>query len=235
MISNPWLRLSLALNVIFVALGAAFVVRRWVRAPSDDGARAYAEERKTLFVALGAAPRSTGGTLFVGDSLTDRGEWAEMLGDASVKNRGIAGETTTDVLARTADLVAMKPSRVLLMVGANDLFAGDAIERIVPRYLAIVDALRRGAPDASLVCQSVLPVREELLKKPIANASIVALNEALRGAVEAKGCAWADVRSALIDREGKLDRRFTIDGVHLTGEGYAAWVKALAPWTGPVR
>ena len=228
--------MSIACNVVFAALVAAFGVRRLAISLSasgrDDGGRVYAEERRSLFSAMAAAGKK-GGTLFVGDSLTDRGEWAEMFGEG-VANRGVAGETTADVLARAPDLAAQSPARVFLMVGTNDLIAGEPIERIVPRYVAIVEALRSGAPSAKLVCQSVPPIREELLKRPITNASIAALNEALRGPVAERGCEWADVRSALLDGEGALDRRFTLDGVHLTGEGYLAWARALEPWiTGP--
>lgn len=230
--SSLALRLSVAANVVFALLGAALVVRRLSLARDDGGARRHAEERATLFAAL---PPREGGTVLLGDSLTERGEWAELLGDAAVRNRGVAGDTTRDVLARAPAVAAARPERVFLLAGVNDLEAGEPVASIAERYGAILDALRAGAPGARLFCQSVFPVREGLAPRPLTNAKIAALNEALARAAAGRGCAWVDVGAALADGGGALDARFTLDGVHLTGPGYAAWARVIAPWASAPR
>lgn len=220
------LRLSLALNVLGLLLAIAFFVRRALNSGGADHARLYTEERITILEAL---PRREGGTVLVGDSLTDRGEWAEMFGDASLRNRGVAGDTTRDILARLPSIVALRPARVLLLAGVNDLGAGEPVAAIAGRYGAILAALREGVPGARIHCQSVLPVREGLAPKPITNRLIEELNTAIAREAAARGCAYVDVRSALLDEGGQLAAAFTLDGLHLTGKGYTAWAGVIAP------
>ena len=38
---------------------------------------------------------------------------------------------------------------------------------------------------------------------------------------------YLDVWGALADHEGRLDKRYTNDGLHLTGEGYVVWRDAI--------
>lgn len=227
-----WFRVSAAVNAIFALLAVAFVVRRAVLARADDGGAVHAQERRTLFAAL---PVREGATVFVGDSLTERGEWAEQLGDAAIQNRGIAGDTTAGVLARAAEVAAHEPARVFLMIGVNDLARGEPVAAVVERYAAVVDALRARAPRAHLHCQSVLPVREGQAPAALTNARIRALNEGIARVAAARSCTYVDLFSPLAGPDGALDPRFTLDGLHLTGAGYAAWAQAIAPWTNAPR
>lgn len=219
-------KLSLAANVLGLLLGIAFFVRRALIGGGGDGARLYAQERLTILESL---PRREGGTVFLGDSLTDRGEWAETFAGATFRNRGIAGDTTRDILARVPAIVALRPSRVLLLAGVNDLGAGEPVAAIAERYRAIVAALRGGVPGVRIFCESVLPVREGLAPKVFDNRVIVELNQAIAHIASEGDCTYVDVRSALLDAAGQLDARFTLDGLHLTGPGYAAWSEVLAP------
>jgi lysophospholipase L1-like esterase len=219
------LRASVALNVVLVLVGL-FAAARRLAGRRDEGARLYAEERASIFAAL---PRRAGGTVLLGDSLTDRGEWAELLDDPAVRNRGVAGDTTADVLRRAGAIAALKPDRVVVQVGVNDLAAGEPFGVIVERYGAILDALRAGAPDARLFCQSLLPVIEGRAPPLVTNAKVRALSDLLARAAAERRCRWIDVGPALADGGGSLAPRFTLDGLHLTGEGYAVWAGVLAP------
>ncbi len=220
------LRVSLVVNVALVALALAFVARRWLHSRVPPGPDMYAEERRTVHAALPARPNAI---VFLGDSLTERGLWSELLGDPSIVNRGISGDTTTGILARAADVAAHDPARVFLLAGVNDLAAGEPIPAIAERYGAILDALRTAAPRAHLHCESVLPVRPPAAPPTMTNPHIRDLNDALRGVAASRSCTFVDLVPALADESGALDARFTLDGVHLTGEGYAAWARAIAP------
>jgi lysophospholipase L1-like esterase len=231
-VSGPWFRLSLLANAVFALAAVAFVVRRSVLSRAAGGDDLYARERLSLFAAM---PAREGGTVFLGDSLTDRGEWAETFGDAAIRNRGVAGDTTRGVLARIDDVAGLKPARVFLQIGVNDLGDGEAVPAVAERYAAIVVALRARAPQAKLHCESVFPVRESLAPRAITGAKIRALNEAIARIAAENACAYVDVATALAGPDGGLEPRFTLDGMHLTGEGYAAWAKAIAPWMNVAR
>lgn len=57
-------------------------------------------DRKALFERLDCKDK----IVFIGDSITDGGEWNELLGRNDVVNRGIIGDTTNGVLNRLGSL-----------------------------------------------------------------------------------------------------------------------------------
>lgn len=81
----------------------------------------FYDQRATLFETL---PTSKDDIIFLGNSITNGCEWAELLGNAHAKNRGISGDTTNGVLDRLHVITAGKPSKVFLLIGINDLSGG---------------------------------------------------------------------------------------------------------------
>ena len=77
----------------------------------------YYKHKKSQFEVLTFAHDSI---LFLGDSLTDEGEWVELLGNTNIVNRGISGDTTRRILNRLDAVVDTKPKQIFLMVGIND-------------------------------------------------------------------------------------------------------------------
>src|SRR5688572_4929081 len=61
-------------------------------------------------------PVVTGKIIFLGNSITEGGPWAELTGDRSVINRGIGGDITFSVLARLADIIRRKPSKIFILI-----------------------------------------------------------------------------------------------------------------------
>jgi lysophospholipase L1-like esterase len=47
----------------------------------------------------------------LGDSITDEGEWTELLG-FNVKNRGISGDTIERILHRLDTILESKPKQI---------------------------------------------------------------------------------------------------------------------------
>src|SRR5437879_4698047 len=76
--------------------------------------------------------------------------------DWTVLNRGIDGETATEIRGRFArDVLSAKPAYVIILAGVNDIFGGSEAE-LVERELA---RLYAGALDAGIapVAATVLP------------------------------------------------------------------------------
>ena len=65
----------------------------------------------------------TGAVVFLGDSITQGwNSLAKVFPDFKVVNRGIGGDTTRGVLYRlNADVLALKPTAVVLLIGINDI------------------------------------------------------------------------------------------------------------------
>ena len=90
----------------------------------------FYDQRATLFEVL---PTSKKDIIFLGNSITNGGEWAELLGNPHVKNRGISGDRTDGVLDRLHVITKGKPAKIFLLIGINDLSGGRSIEEIAPR------------------------------------------------------------------------------------------------------
>src|SRR5215468_7229419 len=132
--------LSVALNLAVAALVIVFGTRHLLRPPplraADERARA------AMFHGMTDERRDV---VMLGDSLTQRGEWWELLG-RPVANRGISSDTVADVAARLDDVEALEPRVLFLLVGVNDLRLGVTPEALAARHGALVAELRRRLP-----------------------------------------------------------------------------------------
>ena len=94
---------------------------------SDSLFTTYYHQRATLFSLL---PKSDSDILFVGNSITDGGEWGEQFNDLRIKNRGISGDITTGVMHRLSDIASGRPAKVFLLIGVNDVARGTSTDSI---------------------------------------------------------------------------------------------------------
>ena len=84
---------------------------------------AYNYQRRSLFDTLPVRPSDI---VFLGNSITDGCEWAELFDNRHVKNRGISGDRSGWMLERLDPIVKGRPKKLFLMIGTNDLAAGIA-------------------------------------------------------------------------------------------------------------
>jgi lysophospholipase L1-like esterase len=222
----PWLAaLSLALNAVLVGRWGAR--RLWPRPAAGLRERA----RGDLFHALATGAGTHPGAVVVGDSLTERGEWSELL-DRPVANRGVAGDTVAAVRARLGDIAALEPRLVFVAVGINDLLAGASPEVLAARHAQLIGELRERLPRARIVVESLLPIRDEQVARDaeLTRATVRRANELCRRGAADAGVDWLDLHARLADPAGELDPRYSSDGLHLSGAGYRAWAAALVPY-----
>jgi lysophospholipase L1-like esterase len=162
-------------------------------------------------------------TAFVGDSLTEHGDWQALLPGQNVINFGVGGNTTHDLLDRLDEVVDAGPSTVVVEIGTNDFAWRLPLEQVAQNIEAILAALREKLPEAKLVMQSILPRQPEY-------AHVVrSVNEQIERYAATVSCLYVDLWPALADANGGLRPEFTTDGLHLTDAGYAAWIAALRP------
>jgi lysophospholipase L1-like esterase len=164
-----------------------------------------------------------GPVVFVGDKLTEAGSWAEWLPDLDVVNQGRAGDTTADVLDRLDDVIAARPSAVVLLIGTNDLSHRATVEQVVRGNEEILFKLRHELPQTRLIVQSVLP------REPERAEDIHKVNIHLRQFAPTVKGEYVDAFAVLADEQGALRPEFSQDGVALNDAGYQAWLEALRP------
>jgi lysophospholipase L1-like esterase len=177
-----------------------------------------------------AEPVVTGRVVFLGNSITQGGDWPRLLGDSTVVNRGIGGDVTFGVRARLDDVIRRRPSKLFLLIGVNDVSRDIPEAVIAANVRAIVEEVRAGSPETVVYVQSVLPLNSTVTGFPQhydKGDHVVRLNRLLRGVAAASRARFVDLYPLFLDRQGRLDVRYTRDGLHLNEAGYQRWVAHL--------
>ena len=184
----------------------------------------YNYQKRSLFEQL---PIRGNDIVFLGNSITDGGEWAELFNNRHVKNRGISADRSGWLLDRLDPIINGHPKKLFLMIGTNDLAVGIAPEEVAANVEKLLDRFAEESPWTKIYVQSILPVNGESFAKFRNHyehgRQIVPLNKRLEALCDEKEVTYLDVWGALADHEGRLDKRYTNDGLHLMGEGYLAW------------
>ncbi len=183
----------------------------------------YYGQKTSLFRLL---PDTKNEIIFLGNSITDIGEWAEIWQNRKVKNRGISGDNTYGVLARLDEVISSKPKLIFFMIGINDIAKNIPDSVILFNYQRIISRVKNESPKTKLVIQSVLPTNnsfKEFKNHQNKTEHILAVNTRLEEICNNEKLTFINLYPQFLNNEGKLDTKYTNDGLHLTGEGYMKW------------
>lgn len=232
--------ISLLVNILFVLIGALFITKKGrisyfadqinniVNPNKEDGNNPYPPyyfHQKSQFEIL---PNSDSNIIFLGDSITDECEWAELLGNHNVKNRGISGDTIDRILNRMDEIVVAKPKTIFLMAGINDfLNSGNSVETTLENYKKILLAIRQNTPNTQVFIQSVLPVNNKINKFWLNTDTVIKFNNGLKELAKELSFEYINLFTSLADSQNQLDARYTLDGVHLNGQAYLVWKEVI--------
>ncbi|HBL12205.1 MAG TPA: G-D-S-L family lipolytic protein [Cyanobacteria bacterium UBA11162] len=185
----------------------------------------YYEMKKRQFEVL---PNSDREIIFLGDSLTDQAEWAELLNNPHIKNRGISGDTTEGVLARLDEIVESKPKQIFLMIGTNDIWnAGKTVGQVTQNYKLIIETIKQRSPSTQVFVQSLLPVNNQDYRIKVNNNDLVRINRQIEEFAKQFSYQYIDLYNSFINKQNQLDPKYTFDGVHLNEQGYLTWKRII--------
>lgn len=188
-------------------------------------------QRATLFEEL---PVTSSDIIFLGNSITNGGEWAELFDNPHVKNRGISGDVCMGVYDRLDAILKGSPAKIFLLIGINDVDRGASAGTIVERIGMIVDKIRKDSPSTKIYIQSVLPVSDhyKMFNGHTSRWQVVPeINKGLVRLAADHGVKYIDLYSHFIDNTtGKMNIEYTNDGLHLLGKGYKKWVGIVKPY-----
>jgi lysophospholipase L1-like esterase len=183
---------------------------------------AYKNQRMGMF----SLTRLSGAAVvMLGDSLTERAQWAEITGCPFVANRGIGGDTSKGILMRVDSSIQLKPRAVFLMVGINDISSGVSNPVIAGNLERILDTLQ--AARIHVFLAYVLPVTKTYKLK--INPQVDDLNKAIEKFHQRPGVSAVDLRPKMADGDGNLRSDLSTDGIHLNTEGYRIWRDTVTP------
>ena len=163
--------------------------------------------------------------VFVGDSITQGGLWNELFPGVYVANRGIGGNTTSDILARMDQVIKLNPEKLFVMVGVNDLNYKLPTNVAIKNYSDIFNLVDKNLPKTQVYIQSVLPVNDKW--KMADNTHIPELNAALKSQADQRGYTYIDLHTSFLDTSGQLRANLSNDGIHLLGTGYELWRREI--------
>ena len=171
-----------------------------------------------------------GALVFLGDSITQG--WGDNFKGSfegvKTANRGISGDTTRGMLIRLEeDVLALKPSGVVLLMGTNDLEEGAEPETIAGNLALIIAALKKHNAEMPIVLCQVFP--SSASKKRPAD-KIKEINKLYAEAVKGDPQVTVlDTWTLFANAEGDAKKEEFPDVLHPNAAGYAKWAAALRP------
>ncbi len=165
----------------------------------------------------------------LGNSITAECLWSELLDNPNILNRGIIADGTDDILNRLDPIIASKPSKIFLLIGVNDL-AFNPPAYIVENYEKIVMRIAQETPETRLYLESILPIHNNLRRNGMKNEDIDLVNQGIQDIAKKYKLTYIDINSTFKNTEGSLQERFSLDGIHLNGEGYLLFRDIIKPY-----
>lgn len=168
--------------------------------------------------------------VFLGNSLTEGGQWEKYFPQAIPINRGISGDNTEGMLNRINEIAESHPTQLFILAGINDVSQNLPNKQIIKHYRYIIKQVKKESPQTVIYIQSLLPINNDFgrYKRLIGKEKqIIKLNKELKKLASKEKANFLNINPLYIDEKGKLDAQYTNDGLHLTETAYSIWVNEL--------
>lgn len=169
--------------------------------------------------------------VFFGDSITDRCDVKKYYPDKTILNRGISGNTVTDLMQRMqVSVYDAHPSKIVLLIGINDLMnIKRSAQETAEKYEELLRLLISHCKDIPILCQSVYPGydaeknrKNKGLVFPLQHlaSEIVTLNGYIKELCRKYHCTYIDVHTHLKNTDNTMISTYSDDGCHPNDAGY---------------
>ena len=204
-----------------------------------------AESRANLFADKVQALRDLnktvlqGQTVFAGSSLMEQFPIEKFVAEdglpVTVYNRGIGGYITDDLLYTIDDCILdLKPSRLFINIGTNDLSMDKPISDMTDNYAEIIKRVTEAFSDIEIIFMAYYPGNSEVASERMKQVLSIRSNEKIRLAnmeveklARKLGYKFINVNSGITDENGNLKAEYTTEGMHITEDGYREVYKEL--------
>lgn len=177
--------------------------------------------------------------VFIGNSITQRWEkqgvpvWKEYYAGRGALNLGFDGDGTQNVLWRLdhGEIDSISPVLAVVMIGSNHV-NGYKTKEISEGIKAVCCRIRTKLPATKILLMAILPRGDASaaaayrLRKASGEASKIADNRMIY---------FLDISEQFLDEDGNVSTQLmTIDGVHLSRDGYSLLAKGMEPVIGKI-
>lgn len=193
----------------------------------------YYYQRKSLFAEL---PITSNDIVFFGNSLTNGGRWHEMFNNPNIKNRGIVGDIVQGLYDRADMILKGQPKKIFLLIGTNDISHHVGADSIAKALDKLITLIKKECPNTQLYMQSLLPYNNDFkrYKNLFGEEMTVLQGNVLYEQVARKhNVPWINLFPWFADKECKLRKELTNDGVHLKENGYKIWRDEITSFVAP--
>lgn len=164
-------------------------------------------------------------TVFMGDSITEG--WFSTDPSFFTKHnfvgRGISGQVTSQMLLRfREDVINLKPKRVIILAGTNDIAENQgpiSLDKVFGNIVSMVELAE--ANNIKVVLCSLLPAYDFGWRKDMHPAEkVIALNKMIENYAKKRNIPYVDYHSEMKDSRNGLDKIYTEDEIHPNAKGY---------------
>lgn len=179
------------------------------------------EKQNQQVISQNIAPNS----VLMGDSITE-GWFATDPGFFTKNNfvgRGISGQVTSQMLLRfREDVILLKPKRVIILAGTNDIAENQgpiSLEKVFGNIVSMAELAK--ANNIKVILCSVLPAYDFPWRKDMQPADkVIALNKMIKDYAQKNHITYVDYHSVLKDEKNGLPKEIAEDGIHPNKLGY---------------
>ena len=166
----------------------------------------------------------TSEVVMLGNSLTFGFEWKNLFKNVNIKNCGIGGNTTKDVLHRLNKVIERNPKKIFIEIGINDLLGGVSIDTVFDNYTKIVQIIKQKNPSTRIYIQSILPTVWNIYNtdEPVIKSTYV-LNKKLKDYCDSNNMTYVDLFPKFLKKQGLNSTYDSGDKLHLNWKGYLLW------------
>lgn len=163
--------------------------------------------------------------VLMGNSITQGwpDQHPDFFYDSPYINRGISGQTTSEMLLRfQQDVIDLEPSIVVILAGTNDIAQNRGpvtIDQIAQNIFSMVEMSQE--KNIEVVLCSVLPAYQFPWRPQLEPAEqVLALNEQLRTYAEEQQIVYVDYHTAMMNDVHGMKEELAYDGIHPNTAGY---------------
>ena len=127
------------------------------------------------------------------------------------------------------------PSKVFILIGINDLELKVDDNVVVNNIRKIVQGIKKNRRYAKIYVESIYPINNSdddkiegsIINGNRKNSDIIDINNKLVKLTKEEGATYIDLHKELVDGNGLLKIEYTVDGLHLSSEGYEKVTEVL--------
>lgn len=166
--------------------------------------------------------------MFFGHSQIEMCDFRHYFPNLQIAASGYPGDNVEGMRLRVEQIASLKPSKVFLLCGANSLGMSD--QDFEAQYDLLVNEIKAASTSSELYIFNILPQRDGTSGKASRNSKIVERNRFIKEYTQQNDIPLIDLYSLYADADGTLFLDITLDGIHLTPQGYDRWAEALRPY-----